>query len=59
MTDVEKCRAPKLLMEPILVGQNIRKIMRMTNKRYMAIQLDQSLSADAKKVTIHLQEWNL
>jgi hypothetical protein len=31
----------------------------MTNKRYMAIQLDQSLTADAKKVTIHLQEWNL
>jgi hypothetical protein len=46
-------------MEPILVGQNIRKIMRMTNKRYMAIQLDQSLSADAKKVKIHLQEWRL
>jgi hypothetical protein len=59
MTDVEKCRAPKLLMEPILVGQNIRKIMRMTDKRYMAVQLDQSPSAGAKKVTIHLQEWRL
>jgi hypothetical protein len=59
ITDVEKCRAPKLIMEPILVGKNVRKILRMTNKRYMAIQLHQKLSADTKKVTIHLQEWRL